>query len=126
MLAWPEGLDYGGLTACLAEGWDLQVVSVRHVSGGFGSSGHWDVLDAGRRRLFVTVDDLVRKGWLGDDRDRAFAGLRSAFDAALALHRDAGLPFVVAPIPADDQSIVRVGPRHTVAVFPLVGETAVQ
>jgi spectinomycin phosphotransferase len=83
------------------------------------------VTAAAGRRYFVTVDDLDRKGWLGHDRDSAFDGLRAAFDAALALRRDGGLRFVVAPIPAArGETVLQVGSRHCVALFPFVEGSA--
>jgi len=105
---------------CLAGGWGLDVASVRYAPVGFGSH-HWDVRDAAGERYFVTVDDLDVKGWLGDDRDSAFAGLQVAFDAAVALHRDGRLSFVVAPIPAiGGETVLRLEPRYGVALFPFV------
>ncbi len=52
-------------------------------------------------------------------------GLRRAFDTAVAL-RDTGLDFVVAPIPArNGETVSRIGPRHAMALFPLVdGESS--
>lgn len=108
------------MVACLADGWGLEADRVRYAPVGFGSY-HWEVTDPAGLRFFATVDDLDVKGWLGHDRDSAFGGLRAAFDTALALHRDAGLPFVVAPIPAAGGATVRrAAPRYSVALFPLV------
>ena len=63
-------------------------------------SYHWVATDRNGVHLFVTVDDLDRKAWLGDRRDVAFDGLRAAFETAVAL-RQAGLGFVVAPAPRE-------------------------
>ena len=116
----PEAFQESELIACLAEGWGLDVESVRYAAAGFGSY-HWDVSDAAGGRHFVTVDDLDHKRWLGHDRDSAFDGLRRAFDAALALRREGGLTFVVAPIPAaQGETVRRIGSRYTVALFPFV------
>jgi spectinomycin phosphotransferase len=116
----PEGLQEGELVAGLAEGWGLDVESVSYAPVGFGSH-HWDVTGAGGRRYFVTVDELDGKGWLGHDADSVFDGLRVAFDTALALRRDGGLRFVVAPIPAArGESVRRIGARHAVALFPFL------
>jgi spectinomycin phosphotransferase len=53
------------------------------------------------------------------------AGLVSAMETALALRRDAGLDFVVAPVPAVDGAAVRpAGPGHAVAVFPFLDGSA--
>jgi hypothetical protein len=61
-----------------------------------GGSHHWLALEASGKRHWITVDDLDHKEFLGDSRAAALAGLRAAFETALAL-RDAGLEFVVAP-----------------------------
>ena len=86
-----------------------------------GGSYHW-VVTAGRsEQWFVTVDDLDDKGWLGRTRPAVFSGLRAAMDAALWLRREAGLGFVVAPVPAlDGQAVRPLGDRHAVAVFPFL------
>lgn len=66
------------------------------------------------------LDDLDRKVWLGDTHESAFDSLRNAFDTAAVL-RNSGLDFVVAPIPdTGGQTVCRIGPRHTIAVFPFV------
>lgn len=120
MRSLPEAFQERELIACLAESWGLHVESARYAPVG-GGSYHWEVADAAGRRHFVTVDDLDHKGWLGQDRDSAFDGLRGAFDAALALRREGGLEFVVAPIPtAQGETVRRIGSRHTVALFPFV------
>jgi spectinomycin phosphotransferase len=87
---------------------------------GFGSH-HWIVTGGGQQRFFVTVDELGTKPWLGDTCDAAFAGLRKAFDTAVALRDEAGLEFVLAPLPAvNGESARRIGQCHSVAVFPFV------
>ena len=78
MRSLPEAFQERELIACLAEGWGLNVQSMRYAPVG-GGSYHWEVADAAGRRHFVTVDDLDHKGWLGHDRDSAFDGLRGAF-----------------------------------------------
>ncbi|BCJ34286.1 hypothetical protein Athai_17890 [Actinocatenispora thailandica] len=104
------------LAAAVSDGWGVEVRSVTYRPVGFGSY-HWE-LDAGRP-LFATVDVF---------HDDAAAGLRRlgrALDTALALHRDAGLEFVVAPLPAGTgASVLPLGDRHSVAVFPLVSGEA--
>ena len=120
MKSLPRDLLERELIASLEDGWKLDVAQARYAPVGFGSY-HWDVTDAAGGRYFVTVDDLDAKAWLGDDRDSAFDGLRAAFDTALALRRDAGLAFVVAPIATPGgESVRRVGPRHSAALFPFV------
>ena len=115
----PEEFDAGTLSAALAAGWELDIVAADYAALG-GGSYHWVVRDGAGARAFVTVDDLDQKAWLGDTCDAAFDGLRAAFDTAAAL-RDAGLDFVVAPVRTTaGESLLRIGPRHTVAQFPFV------
>jgi spectinomycin phosphotransferase len=115
----PEGIESGVLTGSLADGWNIDVEALRYAAVGAGSY-HWIVHDRDRTRRFVTVDDLDQKTWLGDTRETVLGGLRRAFETAVAL-RDGGLGFVVAPIPTNDgEAVRRLGPRHTIAVFPFV------
>jgi spectinomycin phosphotransferase len=119
MRALPDELETSALIPVLADGWDFDVASAEYAPVG-GGSYHWVVADHEERRGFVTVDDLDWKPWLGDTRDSVLEGLRRAFDTAAAL-RDSGLEFVVAPIPDDSgQSLRRLGPRYSIALFPLV------
>ena len=84
-----------------------------------GGSYHWVVTGGPGEQWFVTVDDLDDKNWLGRTRPAVFSGLRAAMDAALWLRREAGLGFVVAPVPAlDGQAVRPLGDAFTVAVFP--------
>lgn len=110
MRALPEGFEISGLSAALAEGWgfDTQVADYAPVGAG---SYHWVVTDPSGTRAFVTVDDLDQKQWLGDTRESVFDALRAAFDTTVAL-RDAGLAFVVAPIPTNrGETVLRAGVR---------------
>lgn len=119
MRALPEELEAGELIGLLADGWGFDVEGADYAAVG-GGSYHWIVRDLEGTRGFVTVDDLDRKPWLGDTRESVFDGLRRAFDTAVAL-RDEGLGFVVAPIPTSrGETVRRIGPRHTVALFPFV------
>jgi spectinomycin phosphotransferase len=119
----PENVETSALIGALADGWDFDVDSAEYAPLGAGSY-HWVVTDHEGTRAFVTVDDLDQKPWLGDTRESAFDGLGRAFGTALAL-RDSGLGFVVAPIPTSSgETVRRLGPRHTIALFPFVaGET---
>ena len=115
----PDGLETSALIDALAERWGFHVDTIDYAPVGFGSY-HWIATHADGARRFITVDDLERKAWFGDTPEAALTGLRSAFDSARAL-RDAGLDFVVAPLPAsDDETVHRVGTRYSVAVFPFV------
>nr|BFE77337.1 hypothetical protein GCM10020092_106380 [Actinoplanes digitatis] len=106
MLDEPDGLDTAELLAGLEQGWGIRARSARYLPVGFGSY-HWTTDDN-----FLTVDRV------GDDR--AFASLRRALDATLALRR-AGLEFVVAPLPArTGPAALRLGHRYALSVYPLV------
>jgi spectinomycin phosphotransferase len=115
----PEEFETSALLGVLADGWGFDVEAVHYAAVG-GGSYHWVVNDFKGTRGFVTVDDLDHKPWLGDTRESAFDGLRRAFDTAVAL-RDSGLGFVIAPIPTSHgETVRRIGPRHTIALFPFV------
>jgi spectinomycin phosphotransferase len=117
--ATPENLDAGSVVDALRSGWDFDAAAADYAAVGAGSY-HWAVEDKTGRRAFVTVDDLGQKAWLGDTRDAAFAGLRSAFDTALAL-RESGLEFVIAPMPTrEGESVRRLDPQYAIALFPFV------
>jgi spectinomycin phosphotransferase len=115
----PEGIDTAAVVDTLREGWAFHAESADYAAVG-GGSYHWLVADAAGQRGFVSVDDLGNKAWLGDTRDDAFEGLRSAFDTAVAL-RESGLTFVVAPTPAlTGGSLLRLDARYSLALFPFV------
>ena len=123
MRALPEDVETSALIAVLADEWGFDADSAEYAPVG-GGSYHWVVTDRDGTRAFVTVDDLDWKHWLGGTRDSAFEGLRRAFDTAVAL-RDGGLEFVVAPIPTRrGETVRRIGPRHTIALFPFVAGEA--
>ena len=104
----------------LADGWGLAAGALRYAPVG-GGSYHWVVADDQRKQWFVTVDDLDDKGWLGRTRPAVLAGLRAAMQAAVTLRREAGLGFVVPPVPArDGQPVLPLGNRHAIAVFPFL------
>ena len=119
MKALPEEFETGAIADLLADGWGFDVEAADYANVGFGSY-HWVVRDLEGARGFVTVDDLDHMPWLGETRESVFDDLRRAFDTAVAL-RDGGLGFVVAPIPTTlGETVRRVGPRHTIALFPFV------
>lgn len=119
MRALPEEFETSALAGFLADGWGFDVEAADYAAVGAGSY-HWVVCDFKGTRGFVTVDDLDRKPWLGDTRESVFDGLSSAFDTAVAL-REGGLGFVVAPFPTSrGETVHRIGPRHTIALFPFV------
>ncbi|ETK36191.1 phosphotransferase [Microbispora sp. ATCC PTA-5024] len=105
------------LTAALAEHWGIEPHSAEYLPVGAGSY-HWSVADRRGAAWFVKVDDL---GAEDAGRDDAFDRLDRSFGAALALRRDAGLDFVLAPIPtATDAAVRRLTSRYALSVFPMV------
>ena len=108
------------LARALAEGWHHRAASMEYVPEG-GGSHHWKLTGDDGRPHFVTVDDLDDKDWMGDTRRAVFEGLGAALDTAAALRSEAGLEFVVAPVPARDGELLRrLDDRYAVAVFPFL------
>jgi spectinomycin phosphotransferase len=113
----PPDLDDDAVTRSLADGWGVESASMSYVPEG-GGSHHWKVTDASGRVIFVRVDDLDDKDWLGDTRDVVFEGLGRALVTAGALRTDAELSFVVAPLPAADGTLGRrLTPRYAISVY---------
>jgi hypothetical protein len=101
-------------------------VSLEYQAVGFGSH-HWLATDAGGGRVFATVDDLTaRLRTAQDTADAAFGRLGDAFATALSLRADAGLGFVIAPVPASDGRVLaRLSGRYSLVVHPYIaGSTA--
>jgi len=121
--ALPPDFHDSELSHALAAGWGIAASSIDYAPVGFGSY-HWIVTGNDKHRLFATVDDLSHKAWLGDTCDAAFAGLRRAFDTALALRDRAGLQCVLAPLATiGGDSVHRLSRRYSIALFPyLEGE----
>ena len=119
MFTRPDDLPDDTLRAALRDNWDFCATSLTYEAVGFGSH-HWLAGDARGGRLFVTVDDLTDKLRSPDDTtDAAFGRLERAFIVALSLRQDAGLDFVVAPMPrADGRVLSRIAPRYSVVVHP--------
>lgn len=89
MLSPPPGLRPRDLAEVVASAWSLEPGELVYAPVGFGSH-HWLADDH-----FVTVDDRTDA-----------AGLQAALGTARALRDDAGLEFVVAPIPTDDGALL--------------------
>ncbi|MEW9528758.1 phosphotransferase [Microbispora sp. NPDC049125] len=105
----------------LTEGWGIEPHSVEYLTVGAGSY-HWSVVDRCGTAWFVKVDDL---GVEDAGRDAAFGQLGQSFGAALALRRDAGLDFVLAPIPTTTGAAIRrLTSRYALSVFPMVAGAA--
>jgi len=115
----PADLPEDLIGNALAQGWSFLAISVGYQPVGFGSH-HWLAVDAAGNRLFVTADDLAaRRRSASDTADAAFGRLRRALETAPSLRRDAGLDFVVAPIPAaEGQVATRLTERYSLAVQP--------
>ncbi|SCE96496.1 hypothetical protein [Micromonospora mirobrigensis] len=121
MLDRPEGLDDADLAAALTAGWGWRADALTYRPVGFGAY-HWTVTDHDGRCWFVTVDDLTVDP---EPADAVHAALTRALRTAVALRRDAGLEFVVAPQPtAAGQPAHRLDARYAVSVFPVVDGAA--
>ena len=119
MRARPEGIEENAIGQALRHGWDFDLAVATYAAVG-GGSYHWEVVDTGGGRAFVTVDDLGRKAWLGETRDEVFEELRCAFDTSSVLW-EGGLDFVVAPIPLlEGGTLHRLDARYSIALFPFV------
>jgi phosphotransferase family enzyme len=117
----PAGLAETELMAALTEGWGIEPHSVGYLPVGAGSY-HWSVVDQRGTAWFVKVDDL---GVEDAGRDDAFDRLGRSFGAALALRRDAGLDFVLAPTQTlTDTAVWRLTSRYALSVFPMVAGAA--
>jgi spectinomycin phosphotransferase len=88
----PPHVSDSDLLAEVRRWWDDAVDRVEHLPVGFGAH-HWAAYARRSPRLFVTLDRLTPP--------RAADRLEAAYAGAVALH-DAGLEFVLAPLPAAD------------------------
>lgn len=119
VLTEPADVDREALTQLLTGHWSVRVASLDYLAVGFGSH-HWVATDDRAGRWFVTVDDLRNARWTATPYDQ----VRRAFETARALHRDAGLEFVLAPTPDDTGAVVRhLGAHHSMAVFRFLDAT---
>lgn len=123
MFSQPADLPEALLSASLSDGWGLRSASLSYQAVGFGSH-HWLAVDPGGLTLFATVDDLSEK--LRDDTDTTgavFGRLEQAFESALSLRRDAGLNFVVAPLPDIGGRVLRrLTDRYSLVVHPYLAD----
>lgn len=116
MLAPPFDFDTAQLANALNDGWGIDATALDYLPVGFGSH-HWRATGHHGHRWFVTVDEHREAG--------AIENLRRAFSSALALRRDAGLGFVLAPLIGADGGVIRVlqEGRFTAAVTPWIDAT---
>jgi Ser/Thr protein kinase RdoA (MazF antagonist) len=104
----PEGLDERDLIATCAEGWTIDLATAEYLPVGAGSY-HWSLTDRRGAVWFAKVDDV---------------DLARSYETALVLHRDAGLDFVLAPVPATDGTVQRrIDSRYAVTMFPMIAGT---
>jgi len=107
------------LADALMSGWNLKSEDLDYAPVGFGSY-HWWLAAAGEK-WFVTVDDLQAKR---TNETEAFDGPRTRLTAALTTARllnDAGLDFVVGPVPTGTGEVLYlVDERYAAAVYPHV------
>ncbi|MFZ0173512.1 MAG: phosphotransferase [Acidimicrobiales bacterium] len=116
----PVALDDTDLAEALAANWKSAVDEIRYLPKGAGSY-HWIADISARPQLFITVDDLDTKPWIGETRDSTFEGLRDAYEAARVLHDEGGFAFVVAPLRCTNGStVLRLADQYSMAVFPFV------
>lgn len=120
VLSPPADFPEDTLVSLLADAWRVTAASTTYRPVGFGSH-HWEVVDTGAARWFVTVDELdVKRSSPGEPLTAARDRLRTALAAASALH-DLGHQFVVAPVPTrTDEPVAPAGDRFAVALYPFV------
>lgn len=119
MFTRPDDLRDEDVANALADGWTVAVQDIEYAAVGFGSH-HWRVTEDADR-WFVSVDDLdARRRHATETRQDAVNRLSTALNVARSL-RDAGLHFVVAPIPTLAGGIVHpIDDRYVVALYPHV------
>jgi spectinomycin phosphotransferase len=103
------GISDSDVAAALARQWALTVQDMSYLPVGFGGY-HWLAAGQTGSRWFVTVSDLATP-WVPD--------LPAAMQTAAWLARQAGLGFVVAPVPTRAGQVVgSVGSRRALMLFP--------
>lgn len=113
-------LDEARLLDVVAREWGHRLTSLRYLPVG-GGAYHWAASVPGGPGLFITLDDLATKPWLGHDQDTVFRRLTATYRAAADLHTRGGLPFVCAPILSTrGDPAVRLDTLHSVSVLPFV------
>jgi spectinomycin phosphotransferase len=107
----PAAIHDGDVAAALARQWALTAADLSYLPVGFGGY-HWLAADRTGSRWFVTVSDLAAP-WLPD--------LPAAMRTAAWLATEAGLEFVVAPVPTTTGEVVgSLDSRHALTLFPYV------
>lgn len=118
----PPELTDTDIRDALARGWGVVADRVSYLPVGFGSH-HWDVV-AGAARWFFTVDDLEDQAHVSTEPlPVAAARLRAALATARDL-ADAGLSFVVAPVPTISGDVLTsIGEDFAAALYPFIEGT---
>ena len=107
----PADIRDSDVAAALARQWELTVQDLSYLPVGFGGY-HWLAVDQTGSRWFVTVSDLAAP-WVSD--------LPAAMQTAAWLATEAGLEFVVAPVPTRAGQVVgSLDSRHALTLFPYV------
>jgi spectinomycin phosphotransferase len=107
----PAEIRDSDVAAALARQWALTVRDMSYLPVGFGGY-HWRAVDQAGSRWFVTVSDLAAP-WVPD--------LPAAMRTAAWLAAEAGLDFVIAPVPTRAGQVVgSLDSRHALTLFPHV------
>lgn len=115
----PESLEPDTISVALSAHWNLDAAALTYAPVGFGSH-HWIAETTEGEKWFVTVDDL-QSAYLGENEERAFEVLDTAFQASAALRDAAKLAFVIAPIAdCSGRWLHRLDERYSMAVFPFL------
>jgi spectinomycin phosphotransferase len=116
----PRGLPQNVLARALYVQWNIDVQSLEYAPVG-GGSYHWIAAEVSGKRWFVTADNLEPRGTQREGHaDALFADLRAAYQTATKL-REAGLSFVVSPVPSRANEVVeRIRPGWAVALLPFI------
>ena len=105
----PADIRDSDVATALARQWALTVRDMSYLPAGFGGY-HWLAVDQTGSRWFVTVSDLAAP---------RVAGLPAAMQTAAWLATEAGLEFVVAPVPTRAGQVVgTVGNPRALTLFP--------
>jgi hypothetical protein len=116
----PDDLPKIAVADALRDVWGFTSASLEYQPVGFGSY-HWLATDATGRQLYVTADDLAAKWRADETTDDAFGCLCQAFETAMALRGEAGLTFVIAPVPTVTGRVAaRLSERYSLVVHPYV------
>jgi spectinomycin phosphotransferase len=107
----PNEISDGDVVAALARQWALTVQDLSYLPVGFGGY-HWLAVDQTGARWFVTVSDLAAPS-------RSLPDFPAAMQTAAWLATEAGLEFVVAPVPTTAGEVVgSLSIRHALTLFP--------